>query len=317
MTKFLPFLKRQAALLLAAMLVAPALAPVNVDAQGAQVPGIAIQPFRAVPVSQTSVAADTDPMLYVKFFGPGGVTSTTTMAVEANGDLTFVVNGAAYAGFECPVSGALGGVIDVSDAACNTLGEVVDIINATAPTFSTGYFRAVIAAGLRSDSSDTRGLADAADTDVNTPNGDVIFYDSSVDDDIAIGLWDSSKGIQNWIPGSVYPSARLPKNPWADSDSVLLYYSENITNAGTVGNIEVHCTTENYNDGKALSSESDRVAYIEAGAATTVTGKIDEFLNAGGLHCAGGKLWVRLLASGADTSAQTVIGTGYRAPLRY
>lgn len=282
------------------------LAPQGASAQGANLQGIQVAPFNYTPVAQITTAVNTEPALYVKYFGPGGNTSTTTLAVETDGNLTFVVNGAAYTGFECPVSGALGGVIDVSDTACDTAGEVVDIINATATTFSTGYFRAVIGAGARADVIDGAYKDLAASTNVDRPQGQTVFWESATLDDSQVGLWDANLGIQNWINGP-----KLGKNPFADRDSVLLYAHENITNAGTVGNFEVHCTVESYNPGSTPGSEVDTVIYLEAGAATTVTGKIDEFLNAGGLACRGGKLWVRLLASGADTSAQTLFVTGY------
>lgn len=301
------FLKRiTAALAVAALALAPiASAQVNVN-------GIQVLPFKAKYVSHAVTAADTDQALLIKYFGAGG-TSTTTVAVEADSNLTFVVNGAAYAGFECPVSGDLGGVIDVSDAACNTLGEVVDVINATATSFSTGYFRATILAGLRSDSSNAVLLADAADTEVTTPLGEVVFHDSSTTDDTVIGLWPREEvGKSLFLPQG---GSRVPVNTFANSDSVLQYYHENITNAGTVGNIEVYCVKENYLDAKSVSSETATLIYTEAGAATTVTGLINEFNYAGGgLHCQGGKIVVKLLASGADTSALTVFGTGFLAP---
>ena len=261
-------------------------------------------PLNYVPVSAISSAVDTDPLFYVKYFGPSG-TATTTVAVTTT-TLTFVVNGAAYTGFECPVSGALGGVIDTSDAACNTAGEVIDIINATATTFSTGYFRAVIGAGTRASTSNATMLADAADAEVVTPNGEVVFWDSSVEDDSYIGFWDYTKGVNTWLNGQ-----KLTKNPFADSDNILMWAYEVLTNAGTITNIEVHCTVENYIDG-STSSEVDRTLYIEAAGATTAVGTVSEFVNAGGLVCRGGKLWMRVLASGADTSAQSMFLYGYR-----
>lgn len=271
----------------------------------AQTAGVLVQPFKAKYVSQIITAADTDVAGYIKYTGNGGV---ATVAVEADGNLTFTVAGAAYDGFECPVSGALGGVIDVSNAACNTAGEVVDIVNSD----TRGYFKMVLAAALRSDDIDASWLADAADSDVESPTGEVLFYDSSDNDDVQVGLWDLNQGIQVWLP---HGQKKLTRNPFNDTESVLLYAHEQITNAGTVGNVEIHCTVENYVDGKA-SSEVDRIVYLEAGAATTVVGKIDEFINAGGLHCQGGKLWMRLLASGADSSATLAFLTGYHIPLR-
>ncbi len=135
------------------------------------------------PVSRARAAADIEPALVIKYFPPKGqsaFTGTTTVATAAT-SLAFVVNGAAYSGFEAPVSGALGGVIDMTDASANTLGEVVDVINSTPTTFSTGYFRAAIVAGLRSDVTSTLAfVADAADTDVTTPGGEVIYWDTSV-----------------------------------------------------------------------------------------------------------------------------------------
>lgn len=290
--------------------------PSVVSAQsGANIRGIQVAPFEGKRVAQTVSAADTEPVLFIKYFPPVGSAtgaSTTTVAVEANSDLTFVVNGAAYTGFECPVSGALGGVIDVSDAACNTLGEVVDIINSTAKTFSTGYFRAAIANGLRTDTSDSNFLADAADNEVTTPSGEVVLWDSSNADDINLALLDRNLGGREYFPEG---SRGVVKNPFADSVNVLQYASIQVTNAGTIGDYEVHCVVENYLDG-GKSSEVDNIIYKEAGAATTVVGKVDEFLNAGGLDCPGGKLLLRALASGADTSVFNGVLTGYRAPLR-
>jgi hypothetical protein len=283
-----------------------AIAPAWASAQGtANFNGIGIAPFQYLPVSAIDTTAATEPLFYIKYFGPGG-TATTTVASTGT-TLTFVVNGAAYTGFECPVSGALGGIIDTSNAACDTAGEVIDIINATAPTFATGYFRAVIGAGTRASTANATMVTDAADTEVTTPTGEVIFWLQATEDDNYIGLWDYTKGFLNWTNGQ-----RLPKNPNADTDTILLYASEKLTNAGTITDFEVHCTVENYLDGQTTSSEVDRIIYLEPAGATTVIGKIDEFLNAGGLTCRGGKMWLRVLASGADTSAQQLIVTGYK-----
>lgn len=270
--------------------------------------GVFISPFPAKVISVNRTTQDTDPALYIKYFGPGG-SSTTTVAVEADGNLTFVVNGAAYTGFECPVSGALGGVIDVSDTACNTLGEVVDVINATSPTFATGYFRAEIAGGLRSDSSDNVFLADAADTEVTRPEGEIVYWGSADTDDLVLTLENESKGLGGRVDGN-----RLTPNPFKGSENVLVYASEQITNAGTITNFEVHCTVENYRDGATPGSEVDTILYTEAAAATTAIGTIDEFKDNGGLVCQEGKLWVRVLASGADTSATSAFLYGYRRP---
>ena len=265
--------------------------------------------MNAVPVGGIVVAADTSPALIIKYVG---TTADPSIAVEAAGDLTFLVGDAAYDGFECPVSGDLGGVIDVSDGDCDTLGEVVDIINGDA----NGDFIAIIAAGLRSDSSNDSFLADADDTDVSTEAGEVVYWDSSTLDDSEIVLtsqWltQAEYGLDAFKNfGSAAENLTLPKNPWKGQDTVLLIASENITNAGTVGNFDALCVVENYSANGG--SEDATVMYREAGAATTVTGTIDELTDAGGLRCRDGKVVVRIYAASADSSAVLVTGYGYR-----
>jgi hypothetical protein len=111
------------------------------------------------------------------------------VAVDAGtGDLTFTVNTAADTTFECPVSGGLGGVIDVSNAACDTLGEVCDAINGvngagggSPPGSASGAtdFRCVILDGLRSDSSNDT-LTTIGATTADAKNGLALTFDSDV-----------------------------------------------------------------------------------------------------------------------------------------
>lgn len=301
------FFKRVAILAAVASL---AMLPALATSQAANLFGVQVTPFSAVPVGGIRVAADTGPALVIKY---NGTTTDPSIAVEADGNLTFLVGDAAYTGFECPVSGALGGVIDVSDAACDTLGEVVDIINAD-QSDNSGFY-AIIAAGLRADSSNDSFLADVDDTDVSTPTGEVVYWDSSTLDDDEIVF------VSQWLTQAQYAldaigtaldpeRQRLPVNPWAGSDTVLLDAGENITNAGTVGDFDALCVVETYKH--TGGSEVATVMYREAGAATTVLGSINEFLNAGGLRCRDGKVVVRIYASGADTSALFLRGYGYR-----
>jgi len=276
--------------------------------------GLQVLPFDAEYASNFVSAADTEPALVIKFH-PGATTTAadaTTVANVANTSITFVVNAAAYAGFECPVSGALGGVIDVTNAACNTLGEVVDVINSTASSFTTGYFRAAIVNGLRSDDSGSL-LADAADADVRSTSGEVIYFDSSFLDDntVAANFSQADADLAKLYFSISGNKLAVNKNPFARQDSVLLYAAETITNAGTVGLFQAYCVVESYKDG-GVSSETVRTLYSEAGAATTATGKIDEFTSIGGLGCRDGKVLVRILASGADTSAVSLFATGFR-----
>lgn len=296
-----------------AMVASLVLAPTFVSAQGSNLFGLQVQPLKAEPLSALIIAADTDVALYIKYVGSGDV--LPKVAVETDGNLTFTIDGSAYDGFECPVDGAYGGVIDVSDAACDTLGEVVDAINSD----DNRKFTAYVGAGLRSWSSNDSFLADAADNEVASPNGEVVFWDSSTLDDTTIFLSAFSQATAGRdFFGSRQSPSQLQKNPNAGNDTVLLYAQETITNAGTIGNFQAYCVVENYNRGASATagagsgSETVQTMYTEVGAATTAKGEISEFLNAGGLRCRDGKVVVTILASGADTSAVLVQAYGYR-----
>jgi hypothetical protein len=298
-------------LALTAAALSLALVPALAVSQGVSLFGVQVQPFKAEPVSATISAVDTDVALYIKY---NDTTADPSIAVEADGNLTFLVGDAAYTGFECPVSGALGGIIDVSDAACDTLGEVVDIINADQS--DNAGFLAVIGAGTRAYSSNDSFLADADDTDVSRPEGEVVYWDTSTLDDVGIVLLNvaQASGAPEWFGNAQPENIRLPLNPFNGFETVLLYGHENITNAGTVGDFEARCIVEQYLS--TGGSETNTLMYLEAGAATTVTGTIAEFVNAGGLRCQNGKVFVTILASGADTTAAVLHGYGYRARIK-
>lgn len=288
----------------------------------AQVPGAAFAPKKLVPVSAVRTAGDTAPALVIKYY-PGAnttaSTSATTVAVEADGNLTFVVNGVAYAGFELPVSGALGGVIDVSDAEANTLGEIVDAINSTPVTFSQGYFRAAIAAGLRSDdvSAATTLLADAADTEVTRPEGEIVYWDSDGLDDEEIMFWDANAGALNFLNNK-----GVPANPQANQYSFVQYVGEKLTNAGTLSDFIVYAVKQNYKTGGGCNaagncgagSESVRIVYQEAAGATTVLADSSaEFPY--GFFAKDEKVFARVTASGADTSVWLLTISGFTFPV--
>jgi len=125
-----------------------------------------------IPFGAGITADDTTVAMYVKYVGssPG---ASTDIAVAANGDMTFRKGAVAVDEFECPVSGGLGGVIVVANAACDTMGEVVDVINK-----STSW-RAVLVAALRADSSNDTLLTISA-TDATLRTGLALKIDTDV-----------------------------------------------------------------------------------------------------------------------------------------
>lgn len=267
----------------------------------------------AVPVTvgANRTAADTAPALYIKYVGDDVVPASgaTTVATVADTSITFVLNGAAYDGFECPVAGALGGIIDTGNAACDTLGEIVDAINSD----TKDNFVAFIGAGLRTDVVETTAnlLADGADADVLSPAGEIIYWDSSVSFDQEIGFWDVSKGVQAFLqPGQVRAN---DKSPFRNSDNVLLYGWEQFTTGGatTFATVDLYCVVENYADG----SEVATLLFSEPAGATTVYNNFADAI-LGGIHCRGGKLFARVVLGGGDVAAWNLGLFGYRAQLQ-
>ena len=141
---------------------------------------LALVGLASVASAQTPVGVqfsdDTGIAMLVRYVGSN---SSATVAVDAGtGDLTFQVGGSAYTGFECPVAGALGGIIDVSNAACDTMAEVVDTINGSC-TGCSSDFRAVLIDSLRTDSSNDTIVTIGA-TQVTRTDGLQLNIDTSV-----------------------------------------------------------------------------------------------------------------------------------------
>jgi hypothetical protein len=281
------------------------------NAQNFQIGGVQLVPLTAVAVSNSTVAVDTEPALVIKYYpgaamGSGAI--TPTVANVAATSMTFTVNGAAYTGFEAPVSSTLGGVIALNDASASDLGEVVDIINSTPITFPTGYFRAVIVNGFRSDVS-VDLLTDAADTDVSSVLGEIIYHDTS-----EVLFSDGTLVDYNALSSSFFGPRGLAVNPFEDTQQVLYSSSSQETNGGTIVNLTVYAVKRTYGSGKdcvatatcgpnAGSSETSRVLWIEAAGATTARGAADELKDAGGFRSNPGEflMWRRTHTGAAST----------------
>lgn len=170
------------------------------------------------PVS-VSVADDTGIAFLVRYVGSG--TSATIAANQSADTITFQVAAAAYTGFECPVSGALGGIIDTTNAACNTLGEVIDTINGNC-TGCSSDFRAVLIDGLRTDASQDT-LLDVGATQVTRTDGLQINFDTSTSFIDSRALVANRTNIAGYLGGP--PNYRLLENPYAGTQPFLRYYS--------------------------------------------------------------------------------------------
>jgi hypothetical protein len=173
------FLKSLMAVILASVLVSPLIPAVEVQAQTLPLPATVDPAFGSI------AADDTDVAMLIRYIGTATSNSGTVEVTVTTSDLTFLQGAqgseAASTEFECPVSGALGGIIDVSNAACNTVGEVCDVINA-----STSW-RCVALDALRSDVVDARLLTKSA-TRATTTDGVQINWDTSTAFDATIAV---------------------------------------------------------------------------------------------------------------------------------
>lgn len=264
-----------------------------------------------VPVSRALTADDTDVLFLIKYVGDNANGGTVT--VEADGNITLkegaVGSSAADDTLECPVSGALGGIIDVSNAACDTAGEVVDIINT-----STSNWRAVILDGLRTDDTNSSGagtLKALSETAASTVNGVELVIDTDANtaytSTIALVPGRTMRDFLSPSSGGSCQGAacKLIENPYKDHRTVLYYGNATSTyGSGTSG---LYVYSVKVKNGFASSSPTETVTVLAsnvAGGATTVQAIFDDWSQFGLFTGPGEKLVVRLDNSAAIASTQ-------------
>jgi hypothetical protein len=210
-----------------------------------------------------AVADDTSIAALVRYVGSN---SSATVAVAANGDLTFEVGGSAYTGFECPVSGALGGIIDVSDAACNTLGEVIDTINGNC-TGCSSDFRAVLIDGLRTDSSND-SLLTFGTTQVTRTDGYPLYFDTdTVIFAASYAILPNRTNIAGFLGGPA-TGRKLLENPYNGQQAFLRWFEAKSTYGSGTSDLYVYSVKAS---NKPAGAETVTTLWgPEAMAATTV-----------------------------------------------
>lgn len=241
-------------------------------------------------------AVSTDTAILIRYVGVPGNTpanASGTVTVASNGDITLKVGAssaeAADAAVKCP-SGGSAGIIDVSDAACNTLGEVVDIINAA----STGW-RAVILDGLRADSSDDT-LATLAETVATSTDGLGLLRDGAVSftQTLAMTPW---RKMSDYIDNR---NAALVPRPHQAYRAFLFKTVATSTYGSGTSTIQIIENDEKLST--AGGSDSTTTIYSEAGGATTVAKTLD--FSPYGFPCSKNrKCLVRILNSAAMSAA--------------
>jgi len=204
-------------------------------------------------------ADDSQVAMLIKFIGQTGVLRDSgEVAVEAGGELTFISGPQAAmiadTTLECPIAGALGGVIDVTNGACNTMGEVVDIINGSAD------WVAVLVNARRADSSNNTLFA-VATADATQPEGLQTLFDTTVSLDTSVSLFpgDMETNMARWLT----PQNTLMRNPFAGTWTAL-YNAHGYSTWNTTSNTQIVSIISD----NLRGTETVRVLYATPGGAT-------------------------------------------------
>lgn len=320
MTKILKLATGAALLALAATLLTIPGPASNAQAEGAW-------PYRAryiYPAGNVLTADDTDVAILVRYVGPGtGATTSLSglVAVAANGDLTFTSgtlgSEAAETDFECPSSGANGGVIDVSDTACDTLGEVVDVINC-AGTGGVGAssckWRAVIIDGLRADTSNDSLLTISA-TQASAENGLELKWDTDT-----VGFFSTiqvgpreARRMPFYLEG-MSPTRKfmLKANPWVGMQANIVYANATSTfGSGTSTWTTRTCAVKLSTNSSFAGSEDCTVLTSVAGGATTANKVFWDGTNPYGVFGNPNEKLIARLANSAAMASTTHVVTGF------
>lgn len=260
-------------------------------------------------------AVSTSPQILLRYTGTNANGGTITVA--AGGDLTFsqgaVGSSAVDATMECDasiaVTGSRNGIYDLSTpaAACDTLGEVVDLINSQ----GTNWL-AVIVNGLRSDATDNVFIT-LAETAANSVDGVGLLADGTT-------LFKQRKAVipfaatkmPFYVAGScatLRTCRTLKENPFAGLTT--LFYSQ--TSASTYGSgsstQQLNCVSVK-NSILATGASEVVTTYSRAAGATTVesTWTPNQYF---GVACPVGQKAVAEVANSAAMTASYIYVAGH------
>jgi hypothetical protein len=271
-------------------------------------------PNGTLPVAQ-SIAEDGETGAFVKYIGSSACAS---VAVAANGDLTFTEgpcgSEVAVTTFECPVSGALGGIIDVSDAACDTIGEVANIVN----TSASGW-RFIPYAMLLADSSNDTFVTISA-TQATDPAGLALKVDSSVALFATLPIAPTTVDYRDFSLGP--QSTGFKRKPYVQNFGILTALSTLSTYGSGTSLVKVIAvdrtlgttTTETVTTAwPNVANGATTVAKVFGSCDTPATG-CDTAWGPGGLVCPLGQLCMIRLTNSAALSVNTIAINGFYAP---
>lgn len=263
----------------------------------------AVPAFAQQPVSKFVSADDLSVAMMVGYYGSG---TSATMEVAQGGAITFQVGAAAYTGFECPVSGALGGIIDTTNGACDTIDEVVDTINGNC-TGCSSDFRAVAVDSLGTDNVDD--FLTVAATQVTRSDGFSILFDTTANFVVGETRALIPDSCRTNISCFVTPRGKILENPFAGQQTVVTWIEGKNTYASGTSTLKVYSVKPS---NKTNTTESITTLWSEVMGATTVNKQFTQFQYVPILGGYGEKVVVRVTNSAAQSAITLLVSANQR-----
>lgn len=209
-------------------------------------------------VGQAMFADDGDTALLVKHIGTA---ASGIIDIAANGDITFKTGAvgaeAVDTSIECDGSiaatGLRSGIIDVSDAACDTILEVMNVVNAQQTAAGRNNWVIVPLDALTSDDLNAGGsgsLVTITGSSASVPDGLALKWDTDTKFISSIALVSPEARKIGFYLSGVGANVRLKPNPFIDTRAIL-----GAANA-----------TSTYGSGTSLWAVSQEVPVFKSGA---------------------------------------------------
>lgn len=263
----------------------------------------AVPALAQAPVA-TNVTSDTAGTVaaIIKYIGTG--TAATVEVDAATGDIEFEianVDDSTNIDTAAVCAGGVANSLDVSDAQCDTFGEVADLINAST------HWRMVLVSALRSDSTNNT-LTTAAEASAMGATGYVLYLDSAVADWAGNALVPAGclTDYRCWANGS-----KLYENP-SGGKRVYLRYLSGFSTYDTASTFNVYSVKMSQK--AAGASTATNIYQIATGASTANATAVD-LSDVGIWGRPNEKLIVRIESS-TNTSTYTVRALGEEYPVQ-
>lgn len=217
------------------------------------------------PVSRALTADDTDEALRCKYVG----SSPFSTIQVSSGDLLFKTGTSSADTADATVTGcgATAGTLDVDNAACDTLGELVDKINGTATNW-----RCVIIDGLRTDVTSGATFVTMAATNASATAGLAIKWDTSVNFEASQCL-NCPRTMEAYLSNPNTQGSGLIPNPFAGTQSAFVIGNFTSTYASGTSTLKIFSVKPKNVVG--IGSETATSLYAVAGGATTVAKELN------------------------------------------